>query len=174
MSDINYVIGDATYQELSSNTTVKIIAHICNDVGAWGKGFVTAISKRWDEPEEWYRQWFKKKIVYTNANSEYITFELGNILLVSVDYDITICNMIAQHDIKSINNIPPIRYDALKECLIKLRKYILDRRYKSFSVNMPKIGSGLAGGDWNIIEKIIIEELCTYDIKVNVYTLKET
>jgi hypothetical protein len=38
---------------------------------------------------------------------------------------------------------------------------------------MPKIGSGLAGGDWNIIEQIIIEELCKHDIPVFVYEYKE-
>jgi hypothetical protein len=36
---------------------------------------------------------------------------------------------------------------------------------------MPKIGSGLAGGDWNKIERIIIEELVDKGVKVFVYEL---
>ena len=40
-----------------------------------------------------------------------------------------------------------------------------------FSVQMPKMGCGLAGGDWKIIEKIIIEELCSNDIEVTIYEL---
>jgi len=156
MLDINYVIGDATCPE--SDSDIIIIAHICNDVGAWGKGFVLAISKKWKEPELCFRN--------DEING------LGDIDLIEVEPNLFVCNMIAQHGISAINNIPPIRYDALRICLIKLRKYILERSFYSYSVNMPKIGSGLAGGDWNIIEKIIIEELCIYNIEVNIYTLK--
>ena len=44
---IQYRTGDATRPE---GDGPKIIAHICNDVGAWGKGFVLALSKRWNTP----------------------------------------------------------------------------------------------------------------------------
>jgi len=52
-TDIHYLIGDATKPDVAGN---KIIAHICNDVGGWGKGFVLAISKSWPEPERKYRE----------------------------------------------------------------------------------------------------------------------
>jgi O-acetyl-ADP-ribose deacetylase (regulator of RNase III) len=48
MNEISYLQGDATSPQAKGN---KIIAHICNDLGRWGKGFVLAISKRWPEPE---------------------------------------------------------------------------------------------------------------------------
>lgn len=38
---INYIKGDATQPIKDGN---KIIVHICNDIGGWGKEFVTAIS----------------------------------------------------------------------------------------------------------------------------------
>ncbi|GGJ45802.1 hypothetical protein GCM10010121_066360 [Streptomyces brasiliensis] len=44
MSEIKYVRGDAT---VPSGKGVKAIAHVCNDVGGWGKGFVLALSRRW-------------------------------------------------------------------------------------------------------------------------------
>lgn len=53
---IQYLIGDATQPSAGGN---KIITHVCNDIGGWGKGFVTAISKQWPQPEKQYRQWFK-------------------------------------------------------------------------------------------------------------------
>lgn len=34
---------------------------------------------------------------------------------------------------------------------------------------MPKIGTGLAGGEWNIIENIIEETLCKKGIEVIVF-----
>jgi O-acetyl-ADP-ribose deacetylase (regulator of RNase III) len=54
---ISYIKGDATNPAGQGN---KIIVHICNDIGGWGKGFVMAISKRWKEPERKYREWFKQ------------------------------------------------------------------------------------------------------------------
>ena len=52
MMNIQYVKGDATTPQGDGH---KIIVHVCNDLGKWGKGFVLAISKRWKEPEATYR-----------------------------------------------------------------------------------------------------------------------
>nr|WP_218025660.1 hypothetical protein [Capsulimonas corticalis] len=46
---ITYTIGDATDPPRDEP---GIIVHVCNDIGAWGKGFVMAISKRWKQPEK--------------------------------------------------------------------------------------------------------------------------
>ena len=35
----------------------------------------------------------------------------------------------------------------------------------------PKFGAGIAGGDWNIIEQLIIKNLINDDIPVTIYTL---
>jgi O-acetyl-ADP-ribose deacetylase (regulator of RNase III) len=56
--DIAYHTGDATRPVGRGN---KIIAHVCNDQGRWGKGFVMAISARWPLPEEAYRKWFDEQ-----------------------------------------------------------------------------------------------------------------
>ncbi len=53
---IQYLKGDATNPTGDNN---KVIVHICNDLGKWGKGFVLAISKRWSKPEQVYRDSFK-------------------------------------------------------------------------------------------------------------------
>ncbi len=36
-----------------------MVAHVCNDIGGWGKGFVLAVSRRWPEPEAAYRAWHR-------------------------------------------------------------------------------------------------------------------
>ena len=81
MSEINYIQGDATQPIGKGN---KIIVHICNDIGGWGKGFVMAISKRWKEPEKQYRNWFKTKD----------GFELGNVQFVETESELIIANLI--------------------------------------------------------------------------------
>ena len=58
MSGIEYVRGDATAPQ---GKGVKLIAHVCNDLGGWGKGFVLAISRRWPEPEAAYRRWHRER-----------------------------------------------------------------------------------------------------------------
>lgn len=155
MKSIKYIVGDATKPV---GDGLKIIPHICNSVGAWGSGFVIAISKMWVEPEKEYRAWYKSGD----------KFALGSTQFVKVEDDIVIANMIGQHGIgfDRVTMEPPIRYDSLRSCLIAVRKLAI--KHKA-SIHAPKFGAGLAGGDWNIIEQIIIEELCSYDIDVTIY-----
>lgn len=40
---IHYITGDAT---IPIGEGKKIIAHVCNDIGAWGKGFVLPLAKK--------------------------------------------------------------------------------------------------------------------------------
>ena len=82
--DITYTKGDATRPAGAGN---KIIVHICNDIGGWGKGFVMAVSKRWLEPEQQYRQWHQSKQ----------NFALGEVQFVQVDLDTWVANMIGHH-----------------------------------------------------------------------------
>jgi len=103
MNKINYLKDDATYPQVQGT---KIICHICNDIGAWGKGFVLAISKRWSEPEADYRKWHQSKNY----------FYLANVRFIQVEEELYVANMIGQRDIKTIHKIPPIRYEAVREC----------------------------------------------------------
>lgn len=154
MKGIQYLKGDATNPQSDGN---KIIAHICNDIGGWGKGFVTAISKKWKQPEAEYRRWYR----------EGKDFSLGEMQIVEVEKDIWISNMIAQHKIISqTKGISPIRYEAVEKCLEKLTFAALKLNAE---VHMPRIGCGLAGGKWDEIEPIIEKTLVRNNIQVYVY-----
>lgn len=151
--DIIYLKGDATSPNVLG---LKVIAHICNDIGAWGKGFVLALSKRWQQPEKEYRNWF----------SEGKNFGLGEVQFVGVEEDILIANMVGQRDIKRGVNGSPIRYDAVNICLKKVGDKALEI---NASVHMPRIGCGLAGGKWEMIEPLIISNLTERGVLVYVY-----
>jgi O-acetyl-ADP-ribose deacetylase (regulator of RNase III) len=71
---IEYTAGDATRPLGADN---RVIVHVCNDEGGWGKGFVVAISKRWPEPEARYREWYRER----RAND----FGLGVVQFVKVE-----------------------------------------------------------------------------------------
>lgn len=157
-ASIRYEIGDATAPEGDGR---KIIVHVCNDIGGWGAGFVVALSKRWSEPERAYRAWFR--------GGESKGFRLGATQFVQVQPDLWVANIIGQRDIKrGPKGAAPIRYDAVREGLASVRQRAVEL---SASVHMPRIGCGLAGGDWSIVSAIIDEELCAHEINVRVYDL---
>jgi O-acetyl-ADP-ribose deacetylase (regulator of RNase III) len=157
MTKITYLIGDATEPDYVGN---KILPHICNDLGYWAKGYVLALSNRWEAPERSYRALKTEDRV------------LGNVQLVPVEYDceggdIIVANMIAQKGIGRNNEgIPPIRYDAVRDCLIKVNEEALAI---DATLHMPRIGTGLSGGDWDVIESII-QDVVTVDVFI--YDLK--
>lgn len=152
---ITYLKGDATNPQISGPS---IIAHICNDRGGWGKGFVLAVSKRWPDPEQYYRRWSR------NGGS----FALGEIQVVQVLPNIWVANMVAQSGYRASSKGPPIRYEALEECLTKLA---VEAKDKGASVHMPRIGCGLAGGRWELVEPLIQKALGNQ--QVFVYDLLE-
>ncbi|MBE9598414.1 macro domain-containing protein [Pedobacter sp. MC2016-24] len=146
--------GDATTPENKGN---KIIVHVCNDIGAWGKGFVMAISKRWKEPERSYRHWFKTKD----------NFVLGQVQFVQLEDELWVANLIGQHKIyKDEQGNAPIRYEAILSGLDKVGQFALEN---NATVHMPRIGCGLEGGTWDKIEPLIQSTLIEKNILVTVY-----
>jgi O-acetyl-ADP-ribose deacetylase (regulator of RNase III) len=139
MKKIVYTVGDATRPEGAGS---KIIAHVCNDVGAWGKGFVLALSKLSPAPERAFREWYRERE----------RFALGAVQFVSVSPDIEVANMIGQHGIRALQGVPPIRYDAVERALKTVGE---KAQTENASVHLPRIGCGLAGGKWSEIEPLI-------------------
>jgi O-acetyl-ADP-ribose deacetylase (regulator of RNase III) len=155
MSAIDYLKGDATCPQAKG---VKLICHICNDSGGWGKGFVLAISRRWEQPERAYREWY-------NGRAEN-DFGLGAVQFVQVEPYTWVANMVAQRGTKRGSKGPPIRYEAVAECLEKVAQKATELKA---SLHMPRIGCGLAGGEWTRIEPLIVEALCRRGLSVTVY-----
>lgn len=154
MKPIRYVTGDAT---CPVGDGPKIIVHVCNDLGKWGKGFVLAISRRWKAPELAYKAGFAAP-----AHPS-----LGDVQFVPVTPTLTVANLIGQHGIATrTSKTPPVRYDAIREGLAKVGSRA---RESGASVHMPRIGCGLAGGDWARVEPLIAESLSAADIDVTVY-----
>ena len=157
MNTIHDTRGDATIPVASTN---KINCHICNDLGQWGLGFVMAISGRWPHPEATYRKWHRSK--YGDI------LPLGEPQFVQVANDIWIANRFGLEGIQRKQSRPPIRYPAVQSCLTRVHDVTLNLRT---SVHMPRIGSGLAEGEWSATEEIIITELSARNLRVTVYDL---
>lgn len=145
---VRYTVGDATRPEGGGP---KVLAHVCNDLGLWGAGFVKAVSARWKAPERDYRRAFADG-----------GLKLGDVLFVDVSGELTVANMIAQRGVRRHRGAP-IRYEALRAALRQVARRAKER---GASVHMPRIGCGLAGGRWEKVEPLLQKTLKGLDVVV--------
>ena len=75
-------------------------------------------------------------------------------------------SVLAQHGTQAGSRGPPIRYEAVAECLEKVAEKAVELQA---SLHMPRIGCGLAGGTWDKIEPLLVETLAQADVPVTVY-----
>jgi len=139
----------------------KIIAHIVNDkTPNWGAGFGRAIKKEYPLAQKDFSDW-----VTRNPNDYF----LGNVHISTMSDELSVVHMIAQHGYGESTK-PRIRYDALKNCLERLKDIALSR---GASVHMPPIGTGYAGGNWSYILELIDEILVRNNVGVTIYALPD-
>lgn len=125
----------------------KIIVHGCNAQGRMGAGVAKAIRAKYPKA---YREYIRAH--QTNG------LELGQVICVDCG-DKLIINAITQEHYGRA----PIRYvsyTAVRKCMVRVNHFFDAPCYAHYTkqVAMPKIGAGLAGGDWDVIAQIIEEE----------------
>jgi hypothetical protein len=145
---MKYIEGDlfagitANYAEVTT-----VIPHICNNVRAWGAGFVIPLAQHFPEA---------KMKFYECDNPK-----LGDVQFAYADnVPVVVCNMFAQDGVgPKADGTPPIQYDALSSCMQKVYEKVseLRKQGKSVKIASPMFGAGLAGGDWTKIESMILE-----------------
>jgi hypothetical protein len=150
---LHYLIGSA----MEPICEPAIIPHICNDIGVWGSGFVLAVSAVNKLPERSYLDW--KRAMVNNL-------PLGICQTVPITDTMWVVNMIAQRGIQTIDGIPPLRLEALAECLKKVNDLA---KLHGATVHAPRIGAVRSGGKWSDIEKVIKENLT---VDTYIYTLE--
>ena len=143
---IHLVKGDATL----APERPGIIVHVVNDVGAWGRGFVLAVSHRWPHVRVAYR-------------SNWRGMKLGDVQFVSAEEGLVVANLFGQRGIRGGRLGPPIRYGAVRKGLARVA---VCARADGAHVSMPRIGCGLAGGNWEVVRGIVEEELDGLEVTV--------
>ena len=136
-------------------TEANIIAHGCNMQGVMGAGIAKEI-----------RFYYPKAYLEYKNQYENHGLELG-LVIWARSKDKYIANCITQKYYGYDGKVY-VDYDAISKCMRKI--HIYSKVAPELSVAMPKIGAGLGGGDWNIIEKIINKEF--KDKEVLVYDLE--
>lgn len=133
----------------------KKIAHGCNCSGGFGSGFAKAVAERYPSVREAY-------LVRHNSRG----WNLGDVQLIGVGDGSgrEIANCATQQRYGRPDEGPYVSYVAIRQVIKDL---VSSSWCGGFA--MPKIGAGLAGGNWEIIERIINEE--SGDVEVRVYVL---
>lgn len=152
---ITYIRGDAT---VPRGEGAKLLLQVVND-GAitWGGGgFALSVKRRWPSAQREFTT-----AVTSNKNQ----LRLGTLITCEVEEDVTLVSIVAQHGYGPSPH-PRIRYGALKSCLDEISHLATKR---NASVHMPRIGTGLAGGAWPVVEEIVGDTLVQSGISVTVY-----
>lgn len=129
-----------------------IIVHGCNAQGVMGSGVAKAIRDRYPEAYNRYRAVFVEQGERLN---------LGQIIPVWVTPTLCIVNGITQ-DFYGRTGDRYVDYAAVGEVFRRVvteQRQLYHVRGENYTINFPKIGAGLGGGDWNVIEPIITEAL---------------
>lgn len=142
------------------DTHCKIIAHGVNCQNIMGSGVARALYEKWPQVKELYHSWFEKY----DAGDKGIK-ALGQVDDLHLKSGKVIINCFTQQ-FYGTDNIRYLSYDALYTCMTKL--YLICVYYQINEIAMPKIGCGLAGGEWPIV-KAIIEEVFPKNFTVNIY-----
>lgn len=151
---LKYIQGDASLPETKNDIRKRhYIAHVCNNIGGWGSGFVLSLNKHSQLPKQKFLEFSKQ---YTQQQL------LGCVCFADYINKIQIINMIAQNGVRNYDNPTPIKYDALEKCM----KYVAETINPQSIIHGPKFGSGLAGGDWNVIESMINDVWKDFDVRI--------
>lgn len=155
--DIQLVTGDALAPRGDGK---KILAHVVPDstVKWGGNGFAAQLRKRYPEVHDDY------KAQVDAADGDLV---VGQVYKGKISRDLYVFHMVAQRGHGAAPAIR-LRYSSLAACLGELGKWA---REMKASVHMPKIGTGYAGGDWNVIRELILEEVVRKGTDVTVYQL---
>jgi O-acetyl-ADP-ribose deacetylase (regulator of RNase III) len=131
----------------------KVIAHGCNCSGGFGSGFAKSVAERYPTIREAYLHRHNTR-----------GWKLGDVQNINVGDGSgrNIVNCATQQCYGRPDQGPYVSYPAIREVIKKLAK-----SYPG-GFAMPKIGAGLAGGNWDIISEIINEETGTIEVRVYV------
>jgi O-acetyl-ADP-ribose deacetylase (regulator of RNase III) len=139
----------------------QVIVHGCNCFNTMGGGIARQV--RMECPEAWQKD---QQTIQGDKN------KLGTITYALIEpkdarnSEFYCVNGYTQYDFGSdkVN----VDYNAVRSVMKKVCSLFPDKK-----IGLPLIGAGLAGGDWNIIEQIIKEELEDKDVDITIVIFRQ-
>ncbi len=141
------ISGDLIH--LAKNGEFDLIVHGCNCFCTMGAGIAKGIKSAFPAA-------FEADLATARGDRA----KLGTCTFVEIERNgtpLVVVNAYTQFDYRGSG--PKVDYDAVRFCFRWIQKQYSGRR-----IGIPKIGAGLAGGDWARIAAIIEEELAGEDV----------
>ena len=132
-------------------THANIIVHGCNCQGVMGSGVAKQVRELFPSAYEAYRE--VKETTGLVLGDMIQAFYCGKF----------ICNCLTQEYYGKDGKLYT-DYEAVRSSLRLVKSLAIEWDRKKIS--MPRLGCGLGGGDWNIVSKIIEEELADFEVEV--------
>ena len=143
---------DGDLIELALEGNFDAIVHGCNCFCVMRRGIAPQMDRAFgcNDPDKYPSEAFHKK---GDVN------KLGTIEWTTQDNNIEffqVINAYTQYHYKwnNLKSGVPLNYEALRMCMMKINE-----EFSGAHIGLPKIGCGVAGGDWEKVKKIIKEEL---------------
>lgn len=134
---LNHKLGSAVYE---GGRGPKMIAHICNNAGVWGAGFVVPLGEKYPEAKRSYQS--------------LRMFPLGYVDLVKVADDVWVANIIGQTMTPSSPGASLFQITPVLFALDGLWRVCAARGIPE--VVMPRIGCGIGGATWESVHEMLI------------------
>jgi O-acetyl-ADP-ribose deacetylase (regulator of RNase III) len=134
---------------LAKNGEFDLIVHGCNSFCTMGAGIAKGIKAA-----------FPAAFEADLATAKGDRAKLGTCTFAEIDRNgtpLAVVNAYTQFDYQGSG--PKVDYDAVRSCFRWIKQQHSGKR-----IGLPKIGAGLAGGDWARIAAIIEEELAGEDV----------
>lgn len=145
------------------DTNIRFIGHGCNCMGRMGSGVAKIVKEQYPKAYEDY----KKACNMAATNPAAL---LGMMVAVDTEDQKTILNMFTQKEYGTDKR--HVDYEAVYKVFDFLNTFFKGYPEHERYVAIPKIGAGLAGGNWKIISTIIEE--CSVEYQTVVYVLDDS
>jgi O-acetyl-ADP-ribose deacetylase (regulator of RNase III) len=171
--EVNYQEIEGDLIKLAKQGTFDVITHGCNCLSNMGAGIAPQMAKAFGVDKFQMELW--GPTIGKLGCIDYETFVIGQNAIWSLeDAD----NKLGEPELAVVNSYTqyrygknhtdgvskPLDYEALTLCMRKI-----NTTFSGKHIGLPKIGAGLAGGDWNKIKKIIQTELKDMKVSVVIY-----
>lgn len=143
---MKYIDGDLIKQA----EQFDVIVHGCNCFCAMNSGIAPQVKAKWPQAYE-----------VDCATVKGDKAKLGGISF-TTDTNPIVVNAYTQFEYGT--HKMQCEYIAMRSCMKAIKQQFAGKK-----IGMPKIGAGLAGGDWNIISQIIGEELQDEDVTIVIW-----
>jgi len=143
---------------------VDVIGHQVNCFGVMGGGLAYQIAEKYPDVLTAYQKYINDFLVF-NKKREGL---LGSCQIVPSLSKCYIANLFGQFDMGGGRRTD---YEALLLALKKLKKQMSDKGLKKLALPV-KLGCGLAGGDWKIVQSLIHEAFEGSDIEITLVEYK--